>query len=815
MGTGMRFHGDRRGPVCAIILLATVILNNAAQAQKTNSWTSMLGTGRWDTATNWSLLAVPTNTQSAVFIINAPSGTNIRTVTVDSTTSPASLTISNLTVYAPGGKSNILFLGNAGLAQSLDILNSLTISNGGALQVSNSAVRVDALSGGAINGAGLNIDGVVTLNLGSSLTATNAYTTLGNVSAGRMTLLGGTATVVELDLGNNVGAAGTLTVAGGQLSVTNFPNSFFSGEIFLGFGGVSQMTVTNGTVLAQGIVVASDSPGTLTVSGGTVSLTESLDISQNLGTAGTVWITGGQLAIASGNFSFVGVGESDSGRMTVSNGTVLVGAPMDVGQFGGGGAGTWTSAGGTSVLSSNLTAGDGYGATGMVWVTSGRLVATNATTFLGNSGFGEMTVSNGTVLLQQLDLGEFGSGGLGVLKIAGGTNVLSSSLNLGDDPNDPTATGVVWVVNGQLVVTNNSTQVGNFGVGQMTVSNGTFMAQSVNVGLNAGALGTLTVAGGTNALLGPLTVGSFLGGTGVVWVTGGQLTITNNPAGVAGGSGFNVDGSVTLNAGTIGATNVSTRVGNVGGGTLTINGGRFLGRDMSVGRNTGSQGLVTVTGGTTILSSNLVVGDCASGVIGVVSVMGGQLYITNATHAAVVDVRDGTITVSTSGLLVVDKLIVTNACGRFIRSGGSVVYSSLTLDPNLSAVGDGIPNGWKQQYGLDPFDPNVGSEDLDGDGMNNVQEFMAGTDPTNATSYFHSLSVTQQGGTNVLVTWMMGPGRTNMLQADGGTPGGSYSTNGFADIFAVTNTVGTVTNYLDSGAAATGSSRYYRVRIVP
>ena len=44
---------------------------------------------------------------------------------------------------------------------------------------------------------------------------------------------------------------------------------------------------------------------------------------------------------------------------------------------------------------------------------------------------------------------------------------------------------------------------------------------------------------------------------------------------------------------------------------------------------------------------------------------------------------------------------------------------------------------------------------------------------------------------------------------------GGHYTNNFANIFIVTNTTGTVTNYLDLGAAATGPSRYYRVRLVP
>jgi hypothetical protein len=44
---------------------------------------------------------------------------------------------------------------------------------------------------------------------------------------------------------------------------------------------------------------------------------------------------------------------------------------------------------------------------------------------------------------------------------------------------------------------------------------------------------------------------------------------------------------------------------------------------------------------------------------------------------------------------------------------------------------------------------------------------------------------------------------------------GGYTPNNFADIFVVTNTVGTVTNYLDIGAGTNWPASYYRVRLVP
>jgi hypothetical protein len=59
----------------------------------------------------------------------------------------------------------------------------------------------------------------------------------------------------------------------------------------------------------------------------------------------------------------------------------------------------------------------------------------------------------------------------------------------------------------------------------------------------------------------------------------------------------------------------------------------------------------------------------------------------------------------------------------------------------------------------------------------------------------------------------MGPGRTNAVQFSTGAVDTGYS-NSFADVFIITNTTGTLTNYLHPGAIAAPSG-YYRIRIVP
>jgi PKD repeat protein/endonuclease/exonuclease/phosphatase family metal-dependent hydrolase len=157
-------------------------------------------------------------------------------------------------------------------------------------------------------------------------------------------------------------------------------------------------------------------------------------------------------------------------------------------------------------------------------------------------------------------------------------------------------------------------------------------------------------------------------------------------------------------------------------------------------------------------------------------------------------------------------------------------YGAGTYDVTLIASGsDGVSTNikagyitawtpfqsWQIQYFGSTTNPAAAaSVDADGDGQNNLAEFLAGTDPTNSASALRITSITIQG-TNVVVTWTTGAGRTNALQVTSGNPYGGYATNGFADIFVVTNTVGTTTNYLDVGGAINMPARYYRVRLVP
>lgn len=133
------------------------------------------------------------------------------------------------------------------------------------------------------------------------------------------------------------------------------------------------------------------------------------------------------------------------------------------------------------------------------------------------------------------------------------------------------------------------------------------------------------------------------------------------------------------------------------------------------------------------------------------------------------------------------------------------------LDPNGDQTGHGIPNSWLQQYGFSPFDAVAATADSDGDGMSNLQEFLSGTDPTNSASFLHILSVAPQSQ-NLLITWVGTGGFTNIVQAAFDLSGGYSNISG--NIILIGGP-GSITNYLDLGAATNGSPRFYRIGLVP
>ena len=76
-------------------------------------------------------------------------------------------------------------------------------------------------------------------------------------------------------------------------------------------------------------------------------------------------------------------------------------------------------------------------------------------------------------------------------------------------------------------------------------------------------------------------------------------------------------------------------------------------------------------------------------------------------------------------------------------ANGSPGVGGAVVEPNPNDTdGDGLPNAWETQYGLNPSDSADASSDLDDDGTSNLGEYLANTDPTSASSYL-TLEVTR------------------------------------------------------------------------
>ncbi len=540
---------------------------------------------------------------------------------------------------------------------------------------------------------------------------------------------------------------------------------------------LNTMTISNLTIFGPGTDV-----NTLQLTNAGTATPLNVLTMLNIGGGGAVLVSGSQLVNTNFGAQLI-VGDNGTGQLTASNATVQA-FQMYAGVGTVGSQGTITFVAATNSFSA-LSIGATAGSTGFVWATQSSLVSTGSGDIVsvGNFGFGQMTLSNGSMHATDVSVGRFVGSSGGVMSFVGGTNQVDGALQLAVGAG---TTATVSMVNSRLIANNGSITIGVTGAGQMTLSNTTMLGDLLYVGGGAaGSEGTFTMSGSsTNLQSSFVSIAPATATRGTAWMSGGLWVVTND---------------------------VFT-LGNFGNGTMTLSNGTLLASAMFVARFPGSSGSLTARGGTMIVSSNLTLGICADA-IGDVTLLGGSIFVTNTAHSAVLDVRDGAFWIF-SGTVKVDTLIITNACGQLLRYGGTLSAMTTNLDPNLSAAGDGIPNSWKQQHGLDPFDPNVANEDPDGDGFTNLQEYQNGTDPQDPNSNPLRITSIAKQGNDMLLTWITAAGKTNVVQFTKGTAGGSYSNN-FADLSPVIIPTGSATNYLDVGGATNTPSRFYRVRLVP
>jgi hypothetical protein len=78
---------------------------------------------------------------------------------------------------------------------------------------------------------------------------------------------------------------------------------------------------------------------------------------------------------------------------------------------------------------------------------------------------------------------------------------------------------------------------------------------------------------------------------------------------------------------------------------------------------------------------------------------------------------------------------------------------SFVVNRLVDTDGDGLPDSWELANNLNPANAADASLDGDGDGVSNLAEYLAGTDPRDPRSYLRMESITASGNNGIQVVW--------------------------------------------------------------
>jgi hypothetical protein len=137
--------------------------------------------------------------------------------------------------------------------------------------------------------------------------------------------------------------------------------------------------------------------------------------------------------------------------------------------------------------------------------------------------------------------------------------------------------------------------------------------------------------------------------------------------------------------------------------------------------------------------------------------------------------------------------------------------------------GDGIPNYWALNF-FNSTNVNA-SGDSDADGISNLQEYLAYTNPTDATSALRITSITRNAAGQAVLTWSSVGSTRYRVQYSNGDAKGSY--NGvFTDIVrsaqieidpnpvGLKGTLSFTDDFTLSGGAPPSGARHYRIKVI-
>jgi subtilisin family serine protease len=136
-----------------------------------------------------------------------------------------------------------------------------------------------------------------------------------------------------------------------------------------------------------------------------------------------------------------------------------------------------------------------------------------------------------------------------------------------------------------------------------------------------------------------------------------------------------------------------------------------------------------------------------------------------------------------------------------VRTGGR-----LNLQRMVDTDANGLPDWWELQYfgHLTGSDPNA---DADHDGMSNLAEWLAGTNPTNASSCLQLIAIPSNNPNAFVVSWPSVAGKYYRLER------ATNLLTGFNSVVQTNIAATAPTNTVTDTAVLSGNDRFYRVGV--
>ncbi|MHC1703483.1 MAG: autotransporter-associated beta strand repeat-containing protein [Tenuifilaceae bacterium] len=667
---------------------------------------------------NISLNSLSVSSNNIIFTANGTA----TTLTINNTSGATSLFLAtgNTLTLGDGTAGNAVNLTLQALGVASNIDGNITITANTTLNIQTTTLNIT----GNLSGAGAVTMGSGTLNIGGNFSTSGTFTrgtgTVNYNGTGGQQVRG--TTYYNLSLTNNsiktlqaatnvtntltVNAGATLALSTFTLGATNAPTSVV---LYCGATTGSSITGTTGTLtLGGGVTVNSAGTGT---NEATISCPVALGATRTFtiaddGTAATdlsisgiisgggfgITKTGAGTMVLSGANTYTGATTVNAGLLKAGvvsvantsgafgNNSALILADLtstsiditgfntQIGSLSGGGAiggnvtlGTATLSVGGNNASPAAYAGIISGTGALTKIGTGTLTLTGANTFSGKT-----TISNGTVSINTMAIAGSNS--------AIGTGSNSPIIDIG-------ATGVL-----QYTGTGHSSDR----VINLTASGGS---------IDASGAGTLTLTGGvTGNTFNLVLIGTGVGAeSGVIATTSG--TLTKNGTGIWSLSGANTfSGATNINAGTLSVNTIADAGTNssVGTGSTTpaISIGatgilQYTGTGHSSDRvinltadggtvDASGSGLITLSGGVTGITNNLVLTGTGAGI---------QSGVINTTNGTLTKNGIGTWTLSgtntftggatlSSGTLNINNTQALGASGTFTINGGTIDNTS-------------------------------------------------------------------------------------------------------------------------------------------